>query len=74
MLDWSVLDSTIGSDHFPITINGLSHQANLQHRNYVFSKADWESFKNHARWKALPLNLNNIPNEIIIETFYEILR
>ena len=45
-LDWSVMDSTYTSDHFPISINfNFEQQYTTKSIKYKTEKADWPSYK-----------------------------
>ena len=60
-LDWSVLDDTHGSDHFPIKIQEEIPQTSSPPNFFNFNKAHWSSFTEECKNK---LNLNSNCNSI----------
>ena len=73
MLTWTVLDSSHGSDHFPIVVKGLNSETNVVNHKYKLSKADWKSYRTHDLWKSLPTEIVNAENQNLVDSFYKIL-
>jgi len=44
-LNWSVLDDTYGSDHFPLMIRESEPAEVIREQRYVMKKADWKLYK-----------------------------